>query len=1226
MVTNRGQITNNILGLGIGDSGDIEINATNLSVTNNGLIDSSTFGEGNGGDLRINTTDFSITDSAILSRVDPGAVGDAGDVNITTDSLALNNSLILSDTGSRGNAGTITVNANGTITLINNSRIASQVFPEAVGNAGDVTITTGSLIIDSSDIDNSTFGLGEPGGIFIVSEDSVLLDNIAFIANRAGQNAVGNSEGISITTDTLSLTNASQIITPTFGNVDAGDVNIIAFTEISFDGFNPVDPSVSSSIFTIANDPETEGNAGNINITTKFFSLNGGAALISGTNGIGDSGGDININATNVSLTNGADIRTNTTETSVADGGNITINASETIFLDGGSIFFEGEELSQNVRIATNNFGIGNAGDININTANLSINNGGQIQASTNGQGNAGKININASEMISINGQNNSEFETSIKSIIDTEGRGNSGEIEINTTNLSIANGGSIDADTFGQDNAGDIRINASELVLIDGQGSFRFDTSISSNVDIDGRGNVGDVEVTTNNLSLINGGFINSSIAGQGQGGSIKVNAADSVFIGDSSGIDSQVATPFAIGNAGTTEINTNKLFLSGRIDTRTLGVGNAGDITINVSESIDIDGGLISSVSDIATIDGSSDSIGNAGGITINTGSLTLTNEGQVDAGANGQGNAGSVIINATNNITIDGSSNISSRVNSEGVGDAGGVTITTDSLTLTNEGSVDASTSGQGNAGAVDITVSEKLTIDSSSNVSSRVNLEAVGNAGGISISTDSLSLTNGGQVDASTFGQGNAGSVNITATNNITIDGEQASGFPSGVSSRVNSGAVGDAGSITINTDSLSLTNGGRVATSTFGQGNAGSVEITATDTINIDGENSNAISSGVSSRVDQGAVGDAGGVTITTGSLTLTNGGRVGASTLSSGNAGNVTVNASESIVIDGVTENNRSGLSAAPLVSSGKGGNVNVFTDNLTIDNGGIIGAGNLDSLDRFDPGTGEPGSITVQANSLSLTNEGRISAATQSETGNAANINLQITEDITLRDNSFISARALEKADGGNLNINARFILGFPSQGSGNDLIATAEEGQGGNITINSRQIFNLQEGKAIDDNGDFFSNNRNDIDVSSQAQGLGGRITIFNPDTNTLATDTEVPTNLIESEQTYTQACQSTQTSDKPSGLTVKGKGGVPPEPTEPFDSEIILVDEEIKTSNIPANYPEIKPIKTSVGDIYPARGIIKTVDGKIILTSYPTDNINTTTPHISAHCTSS
>ena len=46
------------------------------------------------------------------------------------------------------------------------------------------------------------------------------------------------------------------------------------------------------------------------------------------------------------------------------------------------------------------------------------------------------------------------------------------------------------------------------------------------------------------------------------------------------------------------------------------------------------------------------------------------------------------------------------------------------------------------------------------------------------------------------------------------------------------------------------------------------------------------------------------------------------------------------------------------------------------------------------------------------------------------------------------------------------------------------------------------------------------------------------------------------------------------------------------------------------------------DIKPIKTSIGDIYPARGIVKTEDGRVILTAYPTDNIDTRTPYGAAN----
>ncbi len=90
------------------------------------------------------------------------------------------------------------------------------------------------------------------------------------------------------------------------------------------------------------------------------------------------------------------------------------------------------------------------------------------------------------------------------------------------------------------------------------------------------------------------------------------------------------------------------------------------------------------------------------------------------------------------------------------------------------------------------------------------------------------------------------------------------------------------------------------------------------------------------------------------------------------------------------------------------------------------------------------------------------------------------------------------------------------------------------------------------------------------------------------------------------------------------KASGLTIKGKGGVAPLPTEPMNSDAILVNGQLTNLDPQVQSQNIKPIKTSIGDIYPARGIIKTEDGQIILTAYPTDNIDTRTPNIRANCT--
>ena len=82
------------------------------------------------------------------------------------------------------------------------------------------------------------------------------------------------------------------------------------------------------------------------------------------------------------------------------------------------------------------------------------------------------------------------------------------------------------------------------------------------------------------------------------------------------------------------------------------------------------------------------------------------------------------------------------------------------------------------------------------------------------------------------------------------------------------------------------------------------------------------------------------------------------------------------------------------------------------------------------------------------------------------------------------------------------------------------------------------------------------------------------------FTPDINTIQTDLEVPNNLVESEQTVAQACQSDRSSGQVSSLTIKGRGGIPPQPTELIDSGIILLNGKTTTPKPPVQSPDIPP----------------------------------------------
>ena len=699
---------------------------------------------------------------------------------------------------------------------------------------------------------------------------------------------------------------------------------------------------------------------------------------------------------------------------------------------------------------------------------------------------------------------------------------------------------------------------------------------------------------IARGDITLSNGSEVDVSSSG---GGNINVNVGN---------------LNLEIGERGASRIR------AGISPNSTLADAQAGDININATGNISLNGGRITN---------NQGGLGNAGNIDINTDSLSLQNGGDVNSSIFGQGNAGTVNVTATGDLTADGesspgfSSGIFSQVTPSGVGNAGGITISADNLSLTNGGAVDAGTVGQGNAGAVNVTVTGDLTADGEDSqgirtgIFSQVASGGVGNAGGITISADNLSLTNGGAVDANTFGQGNAGAVNVTATGDLTADGEDSQSFASRIISQVAPSAVGNSGGVTISANNLSLTNGGIVDANTFGQGNAGAVNVTATGDLTADGEDSQGSPSGILSQVDSSGVGNAGGVNISANNLSLTNGSVVDASTFGRGNAGNLTIDATESIFISGI-QDARAGISASAVIDKGESGDIDITTNRLTITDNGIIEAGNFDFLNNFEPGTGEPGNITIRAVNLDLTNGGTIGATTQSTEGTSGIINLNIAEDITLDGDSLISAQAFGDADGGNLNIDSRFIVAFPSNGTGNDFVATADRGTGGNISLNVEQLFGLSPGRAIE-RGNIVPlfNGTNDIDVSGN---VGGSINITTTNRDPLQGATELPANIVQPSETTQQACAANREAEAKNGLDITGKGGVPPAPELPLNSLNAITNEETNpTSTIPA------PIETSRGKIQPARGIEVTPEGVIRLTAYRTNNAGDRLPEIKQNC---
>ncbi|MGL6341404.1 MAG: filamentous hemagglutinin N-terminal domain-containing protein, partial [Waterburya sp.] len=694
--------------------------------------------------------------------------------------------------------------------------------------------------------------------------------------------------------------------------------------------------------------------------------------------------------------------------------------------------------------------------------------------------------------------QNFQDIQLSETATIDASGLV-AGDVQVQGNNISVTESSQIEASTLGdspsQDPPGTIKINAIDTIKIDGQDSSNgFSSLIASQVYSDAVGDSGGLNLTTANLSL-NRGRVNADSFGQGNAGLIDINASESITLNGSS-ISSKVLTD-AEGNAGKLNITTPNLSLTNfsQIDAGTFETGNAGSIDINATKSIALDGSDISSEA----------SEGNAGELNITTPNLSLTNQGSISATSFGQGDAGSIDINATKSITLNDISRISNTA-TEG-GNAGELNITTPNLSLTNGSYINASTvsadtfgqgngakfsintanlslnngsiytinSGKENGGLIDINATESITLDSSDISTGSTSLsdgesnagELKGNAGELNITTPNLSLTNFSAIRAGTFGKGDAGLININATKSITLD------F-SFISSKASIDAEGSAGKLNITTPNLSLTNLSFIGANISGKGDGdgGSININATESITL----RESVISTSSDRAETES--NAGNIDITTDKLSLINGSQIQSFTQGKGNAGNTTINAQDSFFLGGKdSEGFSSGIfNTVEEAATGNGGTISITTKNLGIFDGALISA--------FSIGQGDAGLIDINANILSL-------------------------------DNGEITAQAFNDVNGGNLEIDADVIVAYPNSNS--DILASAEQGEGGNITINADSVLGIEQRPP--------SNLTSDINASSQVRGLDGSVRVNTLDVNPVEGATQLPTNVIEPEQTTQQ-----------------------------------------------------------------------------------------------------
>ncbi|MEM1395171.1 MAG: filamentous hemagglutinin N-terminal domain-containing protein, partial [Cyanobacteria bacterium P01_H01_bin.150] len=304
----------------------------------------------------------------------------------------------------------------------------SQVsFIDVSGDVGgDVAINSRNLkIVEDSQIASVTSNQGKGSNININTRENFELASGSTLFLLMTNNASGEGTNLLISTNKLLIQDESFISSSNRASGIGSDIQIKAEV-IEFSG----------SKTGIVTNARSTGKGGDINVDTQILSLQNGSEISSITSASGQ-------------------------------GGNIDIVAKESLTAAG---------VSRNGIFAQTR-GAGTAGKIKIDSNQLNLFNGAQINSRTFADGTAGEIivdakNINISGIaLDENGEiitlpNKAILNSGILASTEDDSSGNAAPLTITTNNLNINDGGAVETSTFGSGDGSTLTINAKNISL----------------------------------------------------------------------------------------------------------------------------------------------------------------------------------------------------------------------------------------------------------------------------------------------------------------------------------------------------------------------------------------------------------------------------------------------------------------------------------------------------------------------------------------------------------------------------------------------------------------------------------------------------------------------------------------------------------------------------------------------------------------------------------------
>jgi filamentous hemagglutinin family protein len=301
-------------------------------------------------------------------------------------------------------------------------------------------------------------------------------------------------------------------------------------------------------------------------------------------------------------------------------------------------------------------------------------------------------------------------------------------------------------------------------------------------------------------------------------------------------------------------------------------------------------------------------------------------------------------------------------------------------------------------------------------------------------------------------------GNAGSIVINADSlslfGTNVDTSYSVG--SSILSLTDPSAIGNSGDILITVNSLNLIETSEITSFSRGLGNSGDILLTIRDGMSLVGSLTDEFQPLIASGVGRTGQGESGDILIRAGWLSMSGGAFIRSSVLGTGNTGNILIHVDDFVQLQGELTQIRTVVEAGGL---GNGGDIQITARSLSLTDGAQLAASVSGPNFGFPGGQGNGGNITVTATDA-------VTMSGVDSNGVASGIFANVQDGGTgAAGNIAISTNALQIANGAEVNV-------------------SNPGGQAGDITIRANHL-TLNNGTITAETGGIGSSTGANIDL---------------------------------------------------------------------------------------------------------------------------------------------